>query len=515
MTRWPCTRWPCTSSLRWFFCATALGLGACTGGDDTSGTEQTDLAVAERGDIARAIQAADTAVKALDGASSDEDVDAAVAAIAAARQEVSDAETLSAGEKGAFEGSIGLIEGHLALARSLIEVAREERRRDLEAERRKLSAALSSMDRISAVEATVAHGMAPILSGTAPGAAVAVIGLATVASGSTVTVSGWTGGTYTAADNASGTIDTVVLYTDIEAPGMQPFSGEGGKYDTTNGLAADGSLPIVPGTDATLIASPGFPSSAGIRTHEAGEDDIVQVSGTFEGADGAYLCTPGAVSPCESSVRDGGGYVLSGGGGWRFVPSPGAMVSVRDVEFRYFGWWLRDRADAHAVGVFHAGEGSARDEFAALPTLQGPARYVGPAVGKYSLAPPVGAASAGDFTATAVLKADFGDGTALGTIAGTVDEFLVGGEKMPWSVSLGTAGIGADGSLSADGTNTAETVWSIQGAAVTASGPALTWGGQLHEVDAQKVPSVATGAFEASYGSIGRMIGAFGATLDE
>ncbi|MCY4501581.1 MAG: hypothetical protein OXE57_08480 [Alphaproteobacteria bacterium] len=42
-----------------------------------------------------------------------------------------------------------------------------------------------------------------------------------------------------------------------------------------------------------------------------------------------------------------------------------------------------------------------------------------------------------------------------------------------------------------------------------------TWGGQLHEVDAQKVPSVATGAFEASYGGIGRMIGAFGATLDE
>ena len=498
------------------FCAMALGLGACTGGDDSPGTEQTDPAVAERGDIARAIQAADIAVKALDEASSDEDVDAAVAAIAAAKQEVSDAETLSADVTGAFEDSIGLIEGRLALAQSLIEVAREERRRELEVERRKLSAALSSTDRISAVEATVAHGMAPVLSGTMPGTpAAAVTGLATAASGDTVTVSGWTGGTYTAADNASGTIDTVVLYTDIEAPGMQPFSGDGGRYDTTNGLAADGSLPIGTDTDATLIASPGFPSSAGIRLHEVGEDDIVQVSGTFEGADGAYLCTPATGSPCESSVRDGGGYELSGGGGWRFVPAPGAMVAVRDIEFRYFGWWLRDRADAQAVGVFHAGEGSTQDEFAALPTLQGPARYVGPAVGKYSLAPPVGAASAGDFTATAVLKADFGDGTALGTITGRVDEFLVGGEKLPWVVSLGTAGIGADGSISADDTNTAETVWSIQGAAGAASSPALTWGGQLHEVDAQKVPSVATGAFEASYGGIGRMIGAFGATLDE
>ena len=372
------------------------------------------------------------------------------------------------------------------------------------------------MDRISAVEATVAHGMAPVLSGTVPGTpAIAVRGLATTASGDTVTVSGWTGGTYTAADNASGTIDTVVLYTDIEAPGRRPFSGEGGKYDMTNGLVADGSLPIDSGTDARLIASAGFPSSAGIREHEAGMGGLVQVPGTFEGADGAYVCTPAAESPCTSSVRDGGGYALSGGGGWKFVPAPGAMVAVVDVEFRYFGWWLRDRADVLAVGVFHAGEGAAEDEFAALPALQGPARYRGPVAGKFSLAPQVGAASAGDFTATAVLKAEFGDGSALGTIDGAVDEFLVGGEKMPWAVSLGTAAIGADGSIAADGTSTAETVWSIQGSAGAASVPALTWGGQLHEVDAQQVPSVATGTFEAAYGVIGRMIGAFGATLDE
>ena len=426
-------------------CAVALGLGACTGGEDTPETEQTDPAVAERGDIARAIRAADAAVAALDGSSSDEDVDSAVAAIAAAKQEVEEAETLSAEERGVFETSIRLIESRLALERSRIEVAREERRRELEAERRKLSAALSSLDRISSVEVEVAHGTAPVLWGTVPGAAGAVAGLATAASGDAETVSGWSRGRYTAADNASGTIDTVVLYTDIEAPGSRPFSGEGGKYDMTNGLVADGSLPIDSGTDARLISSAGFPSSAGIREHEAGMGGLVQVPGTFEGADGAYVCTPAAESPCTSSVRDGGGYALSGGGGWKFVPAPGAMVEVRDVEFRYFGWWLRDRADVLAVGVFHAGEGAAEDEFAALPALQGPARYRGPVAGKFSLAPQVGAASAGDFTATAVLKAEFGDGSALGTIDGAVDEFLVGGEKMPWAVSLGTAAIGADG----------------------------------------------------------------------
>ena len=496
-------------------CGIALGLAACTGGDDGSpgGTGETDLAVAERADIARAVRAADAAVEALDGASGDDAIDAAVAAIAVARTAVTEAETLSADERGEFEASIGLIEGRLALARAVIEVAREERRRELEAERRKLSAALSSMGRISNVVAAVAHGAPPVLSGTIPGTpALIVTGLETVASGGAVTVSGWTGGTY-AATGQAGTIDTVVLYTDIEAPGMQPFSGEGGKYDAANGLAGDGSLPIVSGTDATLIASPGFPTAAGFKEHEAGQDGSVRVDGTYDGADGAYVCVPGGQSPCTSSLRHGGGFELTGGGGWRFVPAAGAMVAVPDREFRYFGWWLRDTADAQTVGVFAAGEGGAEDEFSQLAALQGPASYSGPVAGKYSLAPPVGVASAGDYTATVVLEAEFGDGTDPGRIRGTVEGFTVGGDEMPWSVSLGRAGIGADGSISASGADTAHTVWSIQGATGAVPGVPPTWEGQLHEVNAQKVPSAATGTFEAGYGDIGRMIGAFGATL--
>lgn len=489
------------------FCALALGLAACTGGD--GGPSSTSGALKERADIAAAIQAADTAVDGLDGTSSDEAVDGAVAAVAAAKNEVTEAETLSAEETGAFETAIGVIEGRLR-------IAREERRRALEAARRKLSAALSSTDRISAVDATVSHGAAPVLSGTVPGTpSLAVTGLETAAGGGTVTVSGWTGGTWRAADEASGTIDTVVLYTDIAAPGMQPFSGEGGRYDTGSGLAADGSLPIVAGTDAGLIASPGFPASAGIREHEADPGGTVSVEGTFDGAAGAYECTPSGQSACTSSLRHGGGYELSGGGGWRFVPAAGAMVSVRDGAYRYFGWWLRDTAASQTVGVFHAGVGGGEDEFAALAALQGPARYRGPVAGKFSLAPQAGVATAGDYTATAVLRAEFGDGTDRGTIGGTVDEFMVGGEKKAWRVSLGSAAIGADGSISGDGTAKALTVWSIQGAAGAGGVTPLTWEGRFHEVNAQKVPGVVTGTFEAGYGGIGRMIGAFGAGLDE
>ena len=488
-------------------CGVVLGLAACGG---SSGKR--DPVVEQQAGIATAILKADAAVDSLDEDSSDAEVDAAVGAIATARTAVEEAGDLSADEKARFEDSLDRIGQRLTTARTRIEVAREERRREMEAQRRKLSEAVFSDGRISAIGARVVHGAAPVtMSGTIPGTpATAVTDLEMAAVGAVSTVGEWTGRSYTAADEASGTIDTVVLHTDIEAPDSLPFGGEGGKY--TDRLAGDGSLPIVEDTEATLIASASFPESAGITTHMADQSGLVQVLGTFDGAGGAYVCSPSG-SPCTSSVRHSGGIALEGGDGWKFVPEPGAMVATRDDAYRYFGWWQRDTGDARAVGVFHAGVGDARDEFAALATLQGPARYRGPAVGKFALDPPLGAASAGEFTATVVLRVEFGDGTDPGTVGGTVDEFVVDGEKVPWSVILGTAGVGADGSVTAGGVYAARTEWSIEGTAGKAPQTPPTWQGQLHEVNAQKVPGAATGGFEAAYGEIGRMIGAFGATL--
>lgn len=498
-------------------CALLLGLAACGGGGSSGGMKKADPEVVQSEDIATAIGAANSAVQALNDESTDTQIDAAVAAVAAARQEVAQAETLSAAEKSVFEDRIDDIADDLDDARTNIRVAREERRREMDEEREKLTTALFSTDRISSVSVLeFAHDQAPTMSGTLPGTPpTPVAGIETAGRGAATSVGSWTGRTYEAADAVSGAIDTVVLYSDISEPGSRPFSGEGGKYDDTNGLAADGSLAIAKDTDATLIDSAEFSDSAGFVTHESGEDGTVQVGGTFDGAQGIYLCTPSGDSPCQSQVLNDGGWDLRGGGGWRFVPAPGAMVPVPDVEYRYFGWWLRDTGAAQAVGTFHAGVGGAQNEFAGLAALQGPASYRGPAAGKYALNPPLGASTAGDFTATVILHADFGDGTDVGTISGTVDEILVGGEKMPWRVALETAGIGAQGSISAVGDDTAGTVWSIEGAAGAVPGTPPTWQGQLHEVNAQQVPSATTGVFDAVYGEIGRMIGAFGATLQE
>ena len=490
--------------------ALPLGMGACSNGGDTSSGQpvKTATAVAQRAAIAVAIEAARAAVTALGGASTDAAVEAAANAVAAAKAAVEGAAALSAAEKAAYGVSVSLLEGTLAQARAARGKARA-------AETGKVIAALKGDERIAAIGVAVKHGAAPVMAGRVPGTpASTVTGLETVAvAGSARTVGGWTGGTYAATDEDAGTADTIVLYVDIEPPGTQPFDGEGGKYGTDNGLDADGNLPIVSGTDASLITSTAFPSAPGIRTHEAGDDGTVSVAGTYGGAQGTYVCTPEANTGCTSSIRQGGGFTLSGGVGWKFVPAAGATVEKPDGEWRYFGWWLRNTGEGHAIGAFHGGAGDAADEFADLPALQGTVRYGGPAAGKYALEPLIGEASSGDFTATATLEADFGDGTAAGTVEGTVDTFMVDGTAMPWSVELQAAGIGVHGAIAASGTNAALTEWTIgerEGAAPASGAP--TWAGRFHAAGEDRVPAVATGTFEAAYGEVGRMIGAFGAT---
>ena len=333
--------------------------------------------------------------------------------------------------------------------------------------------------------------------------------------GSAVTVGGWTGAAYTATDDAAGTADEVVFYADIEAPGTQPFSGAMGKYGTADGIDTDGNLAVGSATDATMIASSDFPTGPGIVSHPAGADGVAEVTGTFDGAPGTYVCTPATDNGCTSSIRSGGGIALAGGGGWKFVPAEGAMVAKPDTEYRYFGWWLRMAADdGYAVGIFHGGVGGDAQDFASLPQLQGTATYSGPAAGKFVIDSRIGPAEAGEFTASAMLEVDFGDNSALGTVTGTVDGFMVNEAAMEWSVELQSAAISANGAIAAGGTSTSRTVWSIDGEQGAATG-SPTWGGQFHDVGETRVPNAATGAFESAYGELGRMTGAFGTTLDE
>ena len=349
--------------------ALALGLAACGGG----GTVQTDTMAtpaAQRTGIARVIQNARTAVGALADTATDALIEAAEAAVEAAREAVADADALSAAEKAAHGTTISVIEGNLDAVRSSIMMARAAQRRAMAEEVAKLRPALDGA-RISAVTATVEYGTPPTMTGTIPGTpATAVTDLRTEAvAGSASSAGGWTGGTYTAAGEAAA--DEIVFYTDIEAPGTQPFGGEMGKYGSANELDADGNLPIGAGTDAARVASSAFPTGPGIRTHMAGPDGAVAVAGTFDGAEGSYVCTPAADNGCTSSIKDGGGIALAGGGGWKFVPAAGATVSKPDMAYRYFGWWLRDLGGSYAVGAFHGGVGRAAQDFAEFPQVAG------------------------------------------------------------------------------------------------------------------------------------------------
>ena len=483
-----------------------LGLTACGGGGGKKST--TDSPAAQREAIRSAIEEARTAVDTLTATSTAAQLRAAENAVEAVRTAVADADALSDQDKDAYNTAISLIEGILETAGESITMARGD-------EVAKLTAALAG-DRIGTVTATVEHGAAPTMGGTIPGTtATTLTGLeTTVVAGSTSTSGGWTGATYTAADEAAGTTDEVVFYTDVEAPGTQPFSGEMGKYGTADGIDTDGNLEIQPATDATLIASSGFPTGPGIVTHPAGTDGVAEVDGTFDGAPGTYVCTPAMDDGCTSSIRSGGGITLAGGGGWKFVPDEGAMVAKPDTEYRYFGWWLRRAADdSYSVGAFHGGVGGDAQDFASLPQLQGTATYNGPAAGKFVLDTGIGPAAAGEFTAETTLEVDFGDDSALGTVTGTVDDFMVHGAAMEWSVELQSAAIGADGAISAGGTSTARTAWSIDGEQGVATG-APTWGGRFHDVDETQLPNVVTGTFDAAYGQLGRMSGAFGTTAE-
>ena len=460
--------------------------------------------------ITEAIQAARAAVDGLTETSTSTEVAEAERLVEAARTAVANADQLSTGEKGAHETTISVIAESLGAEKSRIAMERA-RRSDEDAAKQLL--ALEAGNRITAIAPTVRHGAAPTMSGTIPGSpATAVTDLqTTTVAGSETTAGGWAGGAYTAGEG-DGTTDEVVLYTDIEAPGTQPFSGEMGKYGPADGIDTDGNLAIGAGTDATLIASSEFPTGPGIMTHTAGSGGTVEVSGTFDGVTGTYVCTPAQGSDCTSSVQHGGGIALAGGsGGWKFVPVMGAMLPRPDPEYRYFGWWLRNTGERYVFGAFHGSAGGDPQDFANLATLQGTATYTGPAAGRFFIDPQIEDPMAGDFTASATLEVDFGDVTAPGTVTGAVSGFMVDGEAVPWSVEFQSARIGADGAIAAGGGDTAGTVWTISGREGAATGTPI-WSGQLHDLDENQVPGVATGTFESVFGDVGHMVGAFGAT---
>ena len=275
---------------------------------------------------------------------------------------------------------------------------------------------------------------------------------------------------------------------------------------------------------ADRIASPSFDQSAGVKSFELPENNrAVMIPGSYHGVPGTYSCEPADASKCAAQVA-AGGFNLGGtanvgnaftadGGTWTFKPSnPKAKVmSVDDTVYASYGWWLHKSEDGntYTASAFVTSRGTVPPA-SAIDTLRGTATYMGGAAGKYALHSSTGGTNdAGHFTATATLEADFNDDM----ITGTIDNFIgADGESRKWSVELMESGVGSTGTIiGADGTGTdmMATKWTIDGtAAATAGG----WSGTLYDNGDDSVPEVGTGTFYSTFGTAGRMVGAFGVT---
>jgi len=351
--------------------------------------------------------------------------------------------------------------------------------------------------------------------------------VATLEAGDSAGVLGdWAGMDYA---HSTGTGDAKVtnearVYTNQGAPTRVAFFGTGaGQYtaltDAGNEgyIAVDGTAPA----EVARVMSASFTHS-GMQNHSIPErHDAFYVRGTYDGAPGEYRCSTG---PC-TSTNDGSGSPSALGGTWHFKPDTGAMVSRPDTEYLYYGWWVSKDSDGPTAasafaGVVEPADGDL-DTGGDLTAITGSASYSGSAAGKFAMSNPLdGTGNGGHFTADANLEATFGtDATAAG-VTGTIDNFRLndGSEDPGWSVALARGALG-----SSDGTITAPTadptVWSINGNKAPASG---TWSGTMYDEmpglppdgDGSNIPTTVTGTFYSEFSSIGRMVGAFGADLD-
>ena len=514
--------------------------------------------MAQRMAITNAVTMARTAVAGVDDDSTDSEVAAADSAVAMLEAAIEAAVDLPAGDADVASamGTLTTLKGTLMVAkdsRDKAMMAAEDAEAKANAKVGKaLHAALGPPD--STV--TPQNALGNINTTTAPetnlsdGLTIdATAGAGTLTDGTTPTnplpvtlkagdsagsLGGWMGTNYAHTNPVTGVVNAAVVYTNQDAPTVKPFAtgaSFGADQAAFDGAytAATRTLAIGTGlTTATMdVAGDDFADAA--TTNHAADPvtGVATVRGTYQGAMGTYRCTPAPATPC-SSTGSAAGVALSSGS-WDFVHDAGAMTSRPDANYLYFGWWLSKDGDGvptaasaftgvnGAITALASGTNSPED-------LSGSAIYAGHAAGKYAIYDVLdGTGHGGHFTADVELEATFGPIAAPnnGGISGTLDNFMAGGESMPWSVDLhhapwGTAG--AFASAAADNTNsTAEaTVWSIDGNAAPESG---AWMGLMYDEapgnppdgDGSTLPTSVTGTFYSEYTSIGRMVGAFGA----
>ncbi len=489
--------------------------------------------------ITDAIKAAQDAVAKVKDDSEESVVTAAEEAIEDLEDAIDDATRLSDAVKNAHRGTATALEGQLAArktSRTTAMAAADKTMNEANAaDAAKLYAGISEPtgdvtspaadDRAAAYnDAGTAILVSAVLTGeTAPATAV------TLSEDKKTMVPanhGWRGKRY--ADPAGGEMYEAMVYSNIEAstPGKK-FGHAGAANNEFEYSLTDGALTITTATDTDnqeRVASSMFDQSAGVKSFKKPANSVaVMITGMYHGVSGTYSCTPTGDTICASQVAADGfllGSVASAVDStftasdtiWTFKPTdPNARVmSSPDADYESYGWWIRKSANGQTftASVFTDDVGTVAAAVG-LNALNGTATYTGGAAGKYALSSNTGGTNdAGHFTARATLEADFTNNTDAAAITGTIDQFVgADGKSRPsWSVELNGSPIADTGGI---GDSTDGTVWTIDGNKAAADG---NWTGSLRNNGDDGVPKVGTGTFYSTYGTSGKMIGAFGVT---
>ena len=311
----------------------------------------------------------------------------------------------------------------------------------------------------------------------------------------------------------TGSREHITVYTNIENP-RRPF-GSVYTLDEDNALIVDFA------THSMRVRSSDFPLPNFDREYLNAED--LSFSGTFHGVAGTYECT---IPPCTVSTANDG-MISSPGDTWTFTPDSDladeAMIDLPDADHLYFGWWLKEPADSEGAYAFRTFSGgtapfAAGDKFTSdhNDRLIGTASYQGRAVGQYVTKDFTGGVlsggTAGVFTATALLTANFGgDDIAVNdqfNIRGSVTEFrdVERGRILEgWSVTLNKVDL-APGNASFGGTAGDSTTATLGG--VTGTG---RWEGAFFgNARADGKPGSVAGVFDAHFPAA-HVSGGFGA----
>ncbi len=359
-------------------------------------------------------------------------------------------------------------------------------------------------------------------------------------------IADWAGSVYEKEDAATKTMDSVVVYTNIQDAANAKYntyyavgSDAPAVTDAQTGWvykARDGVESVVANSDTdkpNVITLSGAvtdatrslfdfahgltePNQTNAFRNDGDTTDVDEsmprIKGMFNGVAGTFACDTG----CD--IQSGGdGKLSTFTGGWTFTADSNATVAgvLEDADYLDFGYWVQtmtteDDQEDYSVEAFSRGA----DEYGGLTDVVGTASYAGAAAGLYSKREFVSTGdgdleAAGRFTADASLTATFGqmdDSIApnlVNSISGRITDFRDSdGASIDsaWRIMLNKiGGIGGTGTF-----GVSEGVFT--GGTTTGGG---TWSGQFYGTGDR--PTGVAGEFDASFDN-GEVIGAFGAT---